>query len=338
MTRKARHPLFHHPKRTMTAALVGAVLGTVQAGTASRCLAADGGAARADELFARGKELMAQGDYAQACPVLAESYATDAATGALLALAVCHERQGKLASAVRTYLKVIERAGQDGREDRRDAARERVATLGPQLSTIAVQLPPSESPLEVRLDGATLTSSQLGMPLGVDGGVHRIEAIFEHAQTFSTEVSVGDHGEATVVEVSSPEVTAPSAPVEPRPTMQRQRNPRLTTGQIAGLVTLGASAVSLGVASVFGIIAVNKNDTSQSNCNADLCTEHGREQRIAARHAGDGATAALLAAGALAVVGAAVFFDQRRKDVPADYAAAIWATPNAAGAAVHGAF
>jgi hypothetical protein len=66
--------------------------------------------AQAEALFRRGKESLAAGDHTRACSLLAESYRLDAATGTLLALALCHERQGKLVAAIDEYKDVVVRA------------------------------------------------------------------------------------------------------------------------------------------------------------------------------------------------------------------------------------
>jgi tetratricopeptide (TPR) repeat protein len=86
-------------------------------------------ASEADALFHRGKERLAAGDYAEACPLLAESYSLDPASGTLLALAVCHEREGKLATAFTEYGEVAVRSRAERRKDRAGAARDKAAEL-----------------------------------------------------------------------------------------------------------------------------------------------------------------------------------------------------------------
>ena len=92
-------------------------------------LAAAGDTTLAEGLFREGKALMQAKDYAQACPKLAESLRQDAATGTQLALALCQEKQGLLASAWTNFSSVASNARREGRPDREKVARERAAAL-----------------------------------------------------------------------------------------------------------------------------------------------------------------------------------------------------------------
>src|SRR5262249_26152099 len=55
--------------------------------------------ALAKVLFEEGRKSMAEGKIDEACAKLGQSYAMDPALGTLLNLAVCHDKQGKSASA-----------------------------------------------------------------------------------------------------------------------------------------------------------------------------------------------------------------------------------------------
>ncbi|HVR18104.1 MAG TPA: hypothetical protein VMS65_00360, partial [Polyangiaceae bacterium] len=58
---------------------------------------------QAEEAFQRGRSLLAEGRYADACKAFEASQAADPASGTLLALAYCQELSGLLASAYANY-------------------------------------------------------------------------------------------------------------------------------------------------------------------------------------------------------------------------------------------
>src|SRR5262245_28239931 len=104
--------------------------------------AAPGDVAAAEALFAQGKELMASNDFEHACPKLEESYRLDPATGALYAVALCHEAQGKLASAWGELMDVAARSSQERNVEREQSARRRAQMLEPRLPFLTVTLEP----------------------------------------------------------------------------------------------------------------------------------------------------------------------------------------------------
>ena len=85
----------------------------------ARAQNADEGAA--ESLFQAGKSLLEQKNYEQACPKLSESYRLDPGTGTLLALALCHEGEGRLATAWGEFAEVAARARREHRPDREDS-------------------------------------------------------------------------------------------------------------------------------------------------------------------------------------------------------------------------
>src|SRR5262245_20159289 len=65
---------------------------------------------RADRLFRQAQEKMAANEIDAACRLFAQSLEADRAIGTLLNLAVCHEKQGRLATAWSELVEVSNRA------------------------------------------------------------------------------------------------------------------------------------------------------------------------------------------------------------------------------------
>src|SRR4051794_963949 len=105
----------------------GVATAALACGTPARAQQND--VAAAEALFRQAKALFAAGDYAAACPKFAESQRIDRATGTLLALAACHELQGKTATAWAEFGEVEAASHREGRADRERAAHEHAMRL-----------------------------------------------------------------------------------------------------------------------------------------------------------------------------------------------------------------
>jgi hypothetical protein len=251
--------------------------------------------AAAEALFEDGRTLYEAGKYAEGCPKLAESYRLDAATGTLLALALCREGEGKLATAWAKFRDAEGRARQEGREDRAQVASDRAAALRPRLSTLAVDVPPeigSAPGFEVRVDGVVIGAGMFGVPVPVDGGEHRIEASAPGRKPWQKLIAVKSESDAVRVKVEplgegpdttesapiaspDPAPVAPSPPpVSPSPVAKVSRSsiePRssgLGTQDLLGYVATGAGVVGLGVGLGFYLKRNSKLTARDSACPA----------------------------------------------------------------------
>ncbi|RYE87709.1 MAG: hypothetical protein EOO75_14120 [Myxococcales bacterium] len=279
-------------------------------------------AATAEALFRQGKDLMVKKQYGEACPKLAESQRLDPATGTLLALALCYEQAGLTASAWSTYSDVIARARLENSPEREQAARTRSAALEPNLARLTVKVPAgllSLSDLEVKRDEVVLGAAALGQALPVDPGSHSVEVRASGKLPWTTKVQVTAAGRAVVdvpalADAPRPTTTsvAPvaSSPVAPvRPPADTSRATLRTVSWITG----GAGVVLLGVGGILAAQAVSKNKDSSANCDGNLCTDQGKQDRDDARSAGNLATGAAVVGVALAATGVTLFVLSRGK-------------------------
>jgi hypothetical protein len=94
----------------------------------------------AQSLFEQAKQLMVAGKYEEACPKLAESQRLDPGGGTLLNLGLCHERQGKTASAWSDFKEALSVARRDNRSERIRDSEEHIAALEAKLPWLTVSV------------------------------------------------------------------------------------------------------------------------------------------------------------------------------------------------------
>ena len=299
-------------------------------------------AARADALFREGKALLARHEYGKACPLLSASFELDAGTGVLLALAICHEGEGKLASASREYGEVAARAAAEKRADRERVARERGAALEPRLSTLSIAPSGDAARLEgfaVQRNGVGVEAGSWGVPLPLDGGEYVVEASAPGKKPWSTRVSLAATGDRRTIAVPAledapppagaegpqrtvaavppaPSLAAPSVAAEPpgKPVVQLSLEStaspaasRMSALRLTGVSLLAASAIGFGVGTFYGLRAMSKNADSKGNCPSNQCNSDGRSDRLAALAAGNASTIAFVAGGVAAATGVTLF-------------------------------
>jgi hypothetical protein len=229
-------------------------------------------AAVAEALYRQARDLMAQGKYDEACPKFAESQRLDPATGTLLNLASCHERQGKLATAWLEYSDAIVASRRDVRDDRVQYANERIAELEPKLSRLTLLLAPdADVPgLAIELDGASVGRAVIGAPTPVDPGTHtvKVSAPGKSPRTLSVEIAaVADQkslvipklddapAEASQVAPTTHPIGASIAPPVPARDDLASR-PIPTSVYLAGGITLALAAG----AGVTGVVYLKQKD------------------------------------------------------------------------------
>jgi hypothetical protein len=222
----------------------------------------------ADALFRDAKTLMEKKQFDAACPKLAESHRLQPGGGVVLALAICHEGQGRLASAWNDYREALALALRDKRKDREDAARSKIAELEPRISRLTIRA----TNMNVTLDGVALSATSFGTAIPIDGGTHVIEASAEGHVSRKTEVTVGAEKDRKEVDLPPLEVEKVSKP-EPKVVKKVADVPAERHASVVPYVVGGAGLVALGIGGYFGVSAIGKRRDVNAACPGDVCTD-----------------------------------------------------------------
>ncbi len=263
---------------------------------------------QAEALFGEAKKLLQAGQVAEACRKFEGSYKIDPAGGTVLNLALCHEKEGKIATAWAELKEALAAAKKANRKDREKIARERIDAIEPRLPYVMV-IPeqPDTKDLAVTVDDGPITREAFGAQIPIDPGKHTVKAAAPGREPWESPFDVAEGKKVTVrvpaLGISAPVVTATataSASEGPPPL----RYPWMRPSGIA-VASVGVAAVVVGA--VFGGRALSLGGDAKKECPGGACSEAGLS---AVNDGRTSATAAdiLLGAGAgFAVAGAVLF-------------------------------
>ena len=276
-------------KTLRTATALTIVLAVVGASGAARADEAAKPQVRADALFKEGRQLLDQKKYDEACAKLSESQRLDPGAGTLLALALCHEGQGKTATAWAELDEAAKLGRKVGRQDLASAAEKRARIMEPNLSKLIIRMP-KEGPkqelvdLTVKVDGAKIPLEDFGAPFAIDSGEHKVDMtakgklpktqIIRMSGAGTIEIVVDkleDAPAAAAVAVSEPvsQTTTRSAPVKIAPLTEPPpdgESPTRGSAQRTFGVVLGALGIGgLGAGGYFAAKAIS--DGAAARCN-----------------------------------------------------------------------
>jgi hypothetical protein len=247
--------------------------------------------ATAQALFEAGKKLMDDGNYAEACPKLAESQRLDPGGGTLLNLALCHEKEGKTATAWSEFKEALGVARADGRDDRVKFATDHIAAVEPRLSRLVVTVgADAKIPgLAVTVDGTQIGEPAWGIATPFDPGPRRVAATAPGREPWENTIKLGAEADQQTVAVpllaqaSTPAVsTATATPAGSSTTTPPPAGPPSDDGasaesdgstqRVAGYVVGAAGLVSVVVGGVFGGLAMSlEGDAEDAGCTDETC-------------------------------------------------------------------
>ena len=265
---------------------------------------ADGAAdaALAEKLFKEGRRLMLAGDYAAACPKLAESERLDPGVGTLLNLGECYEKAGKAASAWATYREAEPMARRLGQKERAEHAAQKAAAIEPTIAYVVLKVASQKTGVTVTVDGQTIAEPAWSTPLPVDPGTHAISASGTGRKPWSKNVDVQRSARVDV-----PVPVLEKDPAADKPVVVDPGPPRSSgsTQRTLGWIGVGLGGAALITGGVFGFIAKSKNDDAHADghCTDVDCDARGQQLTGQAKDAALLSTIFFAAGGALAATG-----------------------------------
>ena len=288
----------------------------------------------ATQLFKEGRTLVDQGKFAEGCRKLEESQRLDPGGGTLLNLALCHEKEGRTATAWTEFTEALGIARKDDRPQRAEMAQQHIEALEPTLSRLIVQVPPgSDLPdLEIKRDGTGIRRAAWGTAMPIDPGEHLLEAFALGKIPWKQTVTVGGKAETKTIAVppldNAPVVATPVAPATAGSTpvhlveVRRPINP-------AAWVAFGIGAVGVGAGTYFGLRAMSDQKTADEKCPRDQCNSEGSSANANAIKWANLATVGF-GVGVLGVgLGTYLLLSRGTTTVPSTAASAKWIAPHA---------
>jgi hypothetical protein len=286
--------------------------------------------AAAEALFRQGRDLMAAGQTASACPKFAESERLDPAPGTILNLATCYDRSGLIASAWVTFKEAAVQARKANQPERSRMALDRVAELEPTLPLLTIVVPQKADrlDLQIRRDGEVVGRAEWGTPIPVDPGTHVVEASALGQRTWKTTAPIQGAGARASIEVPplepaqepaptpSPIATVGAAWLEAARSGATRAAPTALhpgSGQrTAGWVVGGVGVALLLGGGALGAVALARERDSRWQCVDGVCDSAGYSAVSDARHAATGSDVAFVAGGLLVAAGIALYWTAPR--------------------------
>lgn len=322
--------------------------------------------ALAEILFREAKALSDKQQFDVACPKFQESHRLDPKPGTILNLAVCHEKQGKVATAWLDYIEAASFAARAGQKDREQFAKDQAAKLEKLLPHIIVKIPKVTPGLVVKLDAAVLAEAAWGNPTPVNPGAHTLEAKAAGYKPWSTTVAIekmpGDV-ETVIPELEKDATQPEDKPIEPpldkpvdKPTdkpiegtlpggaaiePEKPKPPPVppppppppapNTPLWVGLASGGIGIAGMILGPIYGQRTFDFRDAGNAECRfiagASYCTKKGLDLHVQAETSAAISTAAFVVGGVGLTAGAVlVILGLRNK---AQHATHAWVLPHA---------
>jgi hypothetical protein len=231
--------------------------------------------ATAETKFNSALRLFKAGKMADALPIFRDIADGNGSPNARLYVGHCLQQLGKYVDAHRAFSQVVKQTTQRGDtkyEQTREAALAQLGLLEPRVAKLVISLVDIPQGLTVTLDGAALEEKDLGSPLVVEPGGHRVEGAAPDMTPVSREVSV-EAGESKTTILTFKKADAPAPAPEPSAANadasgSKSGFPMRTASYVAG----GVGVAGLVVFTIAGLSAKSTYNRMHDVCGSTGCS------------------------------------------------------------------
>lgn len=272
--------------------------------------AAPAHADKADKLFKKGKKLLAEKKYAEACRAFEEVDGLEPGIGAKLNVARCYEEWGRLATAYRWYGDA-EKMAEDSKDDRAPKIKDLIAELDTNVPRVTIKVADGADPdvvATVTFDGKPIDPSFLNSEQRVDPGPHVIEFIVDGKK--KKKMAPVERGGESEVSLDIPRAANKKIPrdgvIPPDEPVARPGR----TQRIAGVSLAIGGGAALATAAILTVSARGTyRDALEAHCmgSTSMCDPEGLEITHDARKTANIATVVTIAGGAMIVGGVVLY-------------------------------
>ncbi len=300
----------------------------------------------AETLFREAKSLSDQEQFDKACPKFQVSHRIDPKPGTILNLAVCHEKQGKIASAWLEYTEAATFAARVGQKDRETFARDQAAKLEKMLPRLSVRVAATTPGLVLKLNSVTLSEADWGSAAPINPGNHSLEASAPGYQVWSQTITIENTPgnvevivpelarEAVVIVKSDPLSGGPKVNVQEKPkqdgTTTPGAKPRFNKPLWIGVAVGGVGLAGMIIGTVTGARTFTLRDAGDLECQLDpahiYCSKKGIDLHSQAATSASISTASFVIGGVGLGAGAALIMLGLRQGAAAP--AGAWVLPH----------
>lgn len=214
---------------------------------------------RAARLFRDAERAFDANDLPTACRSFGDSLKLAPKLGTLLNLALCHETQGKVATAWNEFHLGAAWAAQNGQRERQEFAHKHALALEQKLPRVMLQLPLGRDVTTIEVDGEPLPEPEWYLPLYLDPGDHVVAVGAPGKKRRTTPIRVLPWPNTQNVTLAPLDDLEEVAKPAPRPPPQHADSGAHT--RRAAAVGIGAlGAVTLVVGGVFCVRALGNDD------------------------------------------------------------------------------